>query len=111
MLHGPDTHSFMTGSEFQIVLDHVYKELQSLTASKGREYANSEDQLDNFKRLAVSLGLSPVQVLLVYLTKHLDSIHSYARNPEHELSEPIEGRIHDAILYLILLKALIIDHA
>ena len=79
--------------------------LVDLTRTKGREYANSDDQLANFKRLGKQLGLSPEKVIMVYMTKHLDSIHSYVRNPEQDLSEPIDGRIDDAILYLILLKA------
>ena len=79
--------------------------LVDLTRTKGREYANSDDQLANFKRLGEQLGLSPEKVIMVYMTKHLDSIHSYVRNPEQDLSEPIDGRIDDAILYLILLKA------
>jgi hypothetical protein len=80
--------------------------LIELTDSKGREYANSSDQLANFKRLATRLGLSPAQVVMVYLTKHLDSIDSWISNPHQDLSEPIDGRIDDAILYLILLKAI-----
>lgn len=80
--------------------------LIELTDSKGREYANSDDQLANFKRLATRLGLSPAQVAMVYLTKHLDSIDSWVSNPYQDLSEPIDGRIDDAILYLILLKAI-----
>ncbi|MEK9630239.1 MAG: hypothetical protein VW076_00015 [Synechococcus sp.] len=79
--------------------------LINLTDTKGREYANSDDQLANFKRLSEQLGLSSEKVIMVYLAKHLDSIHSYVRNPEQDLSEPIDGRIDDAILYLILLKA------
>jgi hypothetical protein len=79
--------------------------LMHLTDTKGREYANSDDQLANFKRLSTQLGLTPEQVITVYMTKHLDSINSYVRNPEQDLSEPIDGRIDDAILYLILLKA------
>ena len=87
-------------------LQSTLERLIELTRSKGREYANSDDQLANFKRLAKRLGLSPAQVCMVYLTKHLDSVDSWVRNPAQDLSEPIEGRIDDAILYLILLKAI-----
>lgn len=97
----------MNKSDFQRILHETSETLQTLTDSKGREYANSCDQLANFKRLSAQLGLSKEQVVMVYLSKHLDSIHSYVRNPDQDLSEPIQGRIHDAILYLILLKACI----
>lgn len=100
----------MNTTEFLDLLDETAGHLHNLTYSKGREYAGSDDQLANFKRLGRTLGLPPEAVLLVYLTKHLDSIQTYVRElPEPAPSEPITGRIDDAILYLILLKALIIS--
>lgn len=101
----------MNKADFLAVLDDTAENLRCLTESKGREYAGSADQLANFKRLGETLGMPPEAVLLVYLTKHLDSINSYVRElPEPAPSEPITGRIDDAILYLVLLKALIFDH-
>ena len=100
----------MNTTEFLDLLDETADHLHNLTHSKGREYAGSDDQLANFKRLGQALGLPPEAVLLVYLTKHLDSIQTYVRElPEPAPSEPITGRIDDAILYLILLKALIVS--
>lgn len=97
----------MNSTEFEDrYLRTTAERLFALTRSKGREYANSDDQLANFKRLATRLGLTPAQVLMVYLTKHLDSIDSWVKNPHQDLAEPIDGRIDDAILYLILLKAI-----
>jgi len=98
----------MNHQEFQALLAHQAEVLQKITATKGAEYSNDEDQLANFKRLAAELGLPDIKVCLVYLTKHLDAIKSYAKRGE-VMSEPIEGRIDDAILYLILLKGLIRD--
>jgi hypothetical protein len=98
-------------SEFAELLDSTHKHLADLTVTKGREYANSDDQLANFKRLSEALGIAPEAVCFIYLAKHLDSIQSYLRCPEKPLSEPIEGRIDDAILYLILLKGLFSDSA
>jgi uncharacterized protein (DUF849 family) len=94
----------VNGSDFLQLIDSTAEQLQRLTATKGAEYANSENQLANFKRLGKRLGLKPEAVILVYLTKHLDAIDSYVRTGRVH-SEPIEGRIDDAILYLILLKA------
>lgn len=101
----------MLSTEFLHLLDETAADLRSLTETKGREYAGSCDQLANFRRLGEALGTPPEAILLVYLTKHLDSITTYIRElPEPAPSEPITGRIDDAILYLILLKALIIDN-
>lgn len=101
----------MNSTEFAHLLEQTYCNLLNLTNSKGVEYANDADQLANFKRLAKQLDLAPTTVLFVYLQKHLDSITTYVRSVGNGLvptaSEPIDGRIDDAILYLVLLKALI----
>jgi len=99
----------MTSTEFVNILTETLTRLIQLSKTKGAEYAHSTDQLANFKRLSQRLSLAPERVLLVYLTKHLDAIENYIRNPTQDLSEPIESRIDDAILYLCLLKALIYD--
>lgn len=100
----------MNGTDFRAFLAHTHQTLQDLTDTKGVEYSNSIDQLANFKRLAASLGVTPEFIVLVYLTKHLDGINSFVANGG-ELSEPIFGRIDDAILYLVLLKACIFEQA
>lgn len=99
----------MTTAEFEALLNRTHTRLLQLTQTKGAEYAHDADQLANFKRLGQRLGMSSKAILMVYLTKHLDSIESYIRAPSSDLSEPIEGRIDDAILYLCLLKGLIND--
>ena len=100
----------VNGSDFRAILAHTHQTLQDLTDTKGVEYSNSDDQLANFKRLAASLGVTPEFIILVYLTKHLDGINSFVAKGG-ELSEPITGRIDDAILYLVLLKACILESA
>lgn len=99
----------MKKARFLQLLADQLTTLQKLTASKGVEYARSDDdQLANFKRHGVELGLPPLKVLAIFLNKHLDAVKSYIKTGE-VLSEPIESRIDDAILYLILLKAMIED--
>lgn len=105
----------MTPNQFEKLLADQADKLQALTRTKGKEYArDDDDKLANFKRLGKSLNLSPEAVLFVYLSKHLDAITYYVSgqkwsSPRDESSEPIEGRIDDAILYLILLKGLLAD--
>ena len=100
----------MTAPEFEQLLESTHNRLLTLTRTKGREYAGSDDQLANFRRIGDRLGMPPEAVLFVYLSKHLDAISTYIRGlaeglPQ-SLSEPIGGRIEDAILYLVLLQAL-----
>lgn len=98
----------MKKSDFQTLIQNQFKEIVALTATKGNEYAQSDDQLANFKRQSTELGVSKETVLLVFLNKHLDSIKGYVRG-DTTLSESIESRIDDSILYLLLLKAMVVE--
>lgn len=100
----------MKKADFQNLITEQFTALQTLTATKGEEYAGAgnDDQHANFNRQAEKLGMPPEKVLMVYLSKHQDAIDNYVRTGA-ALSEPIEGRIDDAILYLLLLKAMIRD--
>jgi hypothetical protein len=103
----------MNTNDLNALLERTFVQMKALSSTKGEEYAGTEDRLSNFKRLADELEMTPEQVLMVYLTKHLDSIRTYIKDKasgrKRELSEPIAGRIDDAILYLILLKGLVYE--
>lgn len=90
------------------LVDETFGDIAELNNTKGREYADDEEALSNFYNRAKQLDLSPKKVWGIFFGKHIDAIFSYIKR-EEVLSEPIEGRIDDAILYLILLKGLIED--
>jgi len=98
----------MTFEDFDNLVENTFETLRSLRASKGKEYANSDDRLDNFKRIAKKKGVSPLVVAGVFLEKHLDALDYYTKNGRIE-SESITGRIDDALLYLLLIKGLIVE--
>lgn len=105
----------MNTAEFTDSIDDLYKRLKSLTETKGEEYKRRDDnQFANFERGALSLGLTREQVLMVYLSKHLDSIVTYVKDraagQEKVYAEPISGRIDDAILYLLLLRGMTVEN-
>lgn len=87
--------------------------IKELVNTKGREYSGDHDRLRNFKEGGERVGVDPRTVLSIYMDKHYCSIMQYVKDKqtsvERTLSEPIEGRIDDMILYLHLLKALIWD--
>lgn len=95
----------MTFEEGRKLLIKMHEEELKVAETKGREYTQG-DRLDNFKRIGRELGIDPKVVLWVYLKKHLDSIASFIKNKK-VLSEPIQGRIMDARVYLCLLRGLI----
>lgn len=105
----------MKASRFRETIDELYKRLVSLTETKGEEYKRRDDnQFANFERGAQALGLTREQVLMVYLSKHLDSIVTYVKDraagQEKVYAEPISGRIDDAILYLLILRGMTVEN-
>jgi hypothetical protein len=70
---------------------------------KGKDYRTSGNRpFSNFESAAGLLGVSPLICWGIYFMKHVSAIMKYCRT-ETVHSEPIRGRIVDAINYLILL--------
>lgn len=101
----------MTPLDFTNLRRATYSRIDALNDVKSGEYAKDEDKLANFKEAGQRLGSLPEQVLLVYLDKHYAAICNFvkdlAAHKTRPRSEPIDGRVDDAILYLLLFKALL----
>ena len=101
----------MTHDDFKKLFAETVTSCEALLKVKGGEYAGDEDRLANFKRGAAHVGVKPLTVLFIYLSKHYDALATYVRLSEQgaamELSEPIEGRLQDLINYCILARAVI----
>ena len=97
----------MTFDEFNKFQLTLIDEVIRMRDTKGKEYANSTDRFANFKRLAEQLEISNIQIAWIYTTKHLDAIAQYCRTQETRSTEPIRGRIVDAITYLTLIAGMI----
>ena len=90
--------------------ESMQKEENRLMKVKGEEYTVSdEDKFKNFNSIGERMSLMPEQVCLIYLLKHMDSITNYVNKGTEYSDEKIEGRISDAIQYLLLLVTLITD--
>lgn len=106
----------MKHSEFmRDVLDATLLKIRELSLTKGEEYVGKEidgNEHANFDRQALEWEVQPEKVLMIFYTKHIDAIKTWVRElgarDRRKLSEPIEGRIDDAILYLLLLKGMVI---
>lgn len=105
----------MTFEDFDKLQETLLGKVKDMKNTKGREYAGTSDRFDNFNRASSKIGIHRIQILMVYLAKHLDSIDTFVRefpkdkNYVKKLSEPIEGRIVDAITYLTLLAGMITE--
>lgn len=58
-----------------------------------------EDVLNNFKVIAMLLGITPRQVLMVFKLKHTLSLCSWAKSSSIPQAEPLDGRFADDINY------------
>jgi hypothetical protein len=96
----------MKRTDFENLMEANHRYVIGLNQTKGHDYAGDEDALDNFKRNALSLGLTPEQVWAVYAAKHWDAIMTYVREGAVQ-SEPVEGRLLDVILYCHLMLGLV----
>jgi hypothetical protein len=69
------------------------------------------DVLTNFKAVAARTGLTPGQVLSVYMLKHIDAVTAALCRPDLPQAESIESRFADAVNYLKLGYALVSECA
>lgn len=103
----------MQQAAFEALFERTVHSCRELLVVKGGEYAGTDDRLANFRRGSSLTGCTAEQVLFIYLSKHYDALATWVRDSgrgeSRPRSEPIEGRIDDAINYLILLKAMVAE--
>lgn len=102
----------MTQEKFNVFAKNFVKQTTSVLYAKGKSYAlNRSDRLEHFKRAGEYLDTTPKEACLAQLTKHLISIRDMVCTKEiGDFSpEQWDEKIGDAINYLVLLRALVID--
>lgn len=99
----------MTTEEFNVIVEKRLESIKRILITKSKEYAISEDRLYNFRRGAKFTNKTPYETLWGYLTKHLVSIHDMVEGKRSYTPEAVEEKIGDAINYLILLEALLLE--
>lgn len=95
----------MHRDEFRQYLEGQFEALRTLNRTKGNDYTAEADALANLRDMPRA-GITGRQKLWVYLDKHMRAIETYVREGQVE-SEPVETRIQDAVLYLLLFGALV----
>lgn len=102
----------MKSSDRDKLVEATVKKIKQIFNTKGKDYADSEDVLANFKEEAERLGLTPFQVLMIYKNKHERSINSAVkRNPRRpqRLGEPLDESVIDSIVYNLLLLCMMAE--
>lgn len=96
----------MNREEFTRLRDGHYRAIADINDKKGHDYAGDDDALANLKKdderlRKIVLNNPAFAKWYVYFDKHLEAIMTFLEEGDVK-SEPIEGRFHDAILYLFL---------
>jgi hypothetical protein len=102
----------MRTDQFNTIVNSRCEKIQKVLVKKAAEYSSAEDRLHNFKVASRINDETPEKALWGMMTKHLVSILDIVaatragRRPSAELRDE---KIGDAINYLILLEALLIE--
>jgi len=97
----------MKTNTMNILMDQIWKEIKRTRDSGQKEYAHDEDNVfANFERTGKDLNISAMSVLWIFLKKHMDGITAYIKGHKSQ-REDVRGRIKDAIVYLMLLWAMV----
>ena len=99
----------MNKKEYENMRTKFIEETLKLSDNKRIEYTEgnqNDNVLWNFDNISKNLGIEPIEVLSVYLSKHISSLFSYFKTKK-TYSEPIEERVKDIINYLLLMVAMI----
>jgi hypothetical protein len=102
----------MNIEEFNKLLQRIIAKMCKTLESKNKEYASDVDKLHNFKRAGKMLQCTPEKALIGMLAKHLvsilDIVDKLDRNKFTDM-KVVDEKIGDAINYLVLLEALLIE--
>lgn len=99
----------MSKAEVAELMERVFDLCRGARGDGQKEYAHRDaNAFANFDRVAERLGRGHTResVLLTYYEKHIDGIHSYVQGHRSQ-REPVQGRIKDAIVYLVLLWGMV----
>lgn len=95
----------MNQPDFEVFALALQEDAFKVLTGKGKDYARNNAAFHNFETTAEFLGLKREEVLAAHLYKHFAAIFAYVREGQTE-TEPIRGRIIDAINYLTFLAAM-----
>lgn len=92
-------------------IDKMLDECIRTLSTKGAEYTGgSPDRLNNFRMVGTDVDVPMEKVWYTYFNKHLRALQSYIKNGcTVKSNEPIQGRIMDLIVYLLLFNKMTLE--
>jgi len=97
----------MNTKDFNILSMEIITQVNEAREAGQQEYAHDQDNIfANFDRVGSLLSIGSEKTLMVYLLKHIDGITAYLDGLKSQ-REDVRGRIKDAIVYLMLLWAMV----
>ena len=97
----------MKSKEMIKLMNTIFDSILKMHKEGQKEYAHDDDNVfANFDRIADQTNVDRKFVLWIYLMKHVDGIAAYI-NGHKSQREDVRGRITDALVYLIILWAMI----
>lgn len=96
----------MNQEELLKLLERLESEEKEILENKGKEYSG-ENRLGNFERIATIKRVHPLDVLITYMIKHIDSLVTFSNELETKSEETIYGRINDVRNYALLYAAMV----
>jgi len=101
----------MNHTEFYKIFTDQMERCETILGVKSDEYSTMHDKLHNFKVAASLQGGTMDQACGGFLAKHLVSIFDLIRKDIPTPMETWDEKITDAINYLILLKAIVVEQS
>ena len=93
------------------IFNSTLQRIIQLNKLKAGEYASNSDALANFRQEAEDNNLSMETIWRVFANKHWRAISRFVADKQSGInrpsSEPIQGRIDDMIVYLLLLTCIL----
>ena len=100
----------MNADEFEKVFERQVDQSREVLVEKARQYANDNDRLHNFKKVAAFEGCTPEQIAWKFNMKHLASISDMVDKADTSFPPEVwDEKIGDAINYLILIRAIVTE--
>ena len=106
----------MNQANLENMTSTIFSKCIKLLLSKGHDYACTEDELSNFKRIGQLIELEELDaiepcesfcVLMIYLK--MDRLCNLLKSNKKPKNETLEDTVVDLINYVILLRGLIYD--